>query len=75
MSGKNIWTTTNKNGGWDVRVEGSSRVSRHFETKVEAMEYGRGRAIKNSSEHFIQNKNGRIGSRNSYGNDPHPPRG
>jgi hypothetical protein len=26
-------------------------------------------------EHIIENMNGEIGQRNSYGNDPHPPKG
>lgn len=75
MAGRNIWTTTDKNGGWNVRVEGNNRISRHFDRKIEAIEYGRDRAINNRSEHFIQNRDGRIGSRNSYGNDPYPPLG
>jgi hypothetical protein len=32
-------------------------------------------AIKRKTEHKIQNKEGRITERNSYGHDPFPPRG
>jgi len=32
-------------------------------------------AILRSTEHIIKSQDGKIGSRNSYGHDPHPPRG
>ena len=43
--------------------------------KTEAVKKGRERAIANKSEHIIHDKKGLISERNSYGNDPHPPKG
>jgi Uncharacterized protein conserved in bacteria (DUF2188) len=44
-------------------------------TKAQAQAKGREMAIEWKTEHKIQNKDGRIAERNSYGNDPFPPRG
>lgn len=61
--------------GWAVKSEGASRAARVFETQREAIAYGRKQAIKHSGELFIHGSNGQIRERNSYGNDPHPPKG
>ncbi len=47
--------------------------SRHA-AKEEAVEKGRRLAMGNKSEHYIHNMDGTIGKRNSYGNDPNPPK-
>jgi hypothetical protein len=46
-----------------------------YKTKAAAQAAGRKTAISQKAEHVIHNMNGRIGERNSYGNDPHPPKG
>ena len=61
--------------GWGVKGEGNSKVTRVFETQRDAIAYGRQQAINQSSELLIHGQNGQIRERNSYGNDPHPPRG
>ncbi len=61
--------------GWANKVEGNERVSNTASTKAEAQDKGRDMARKNRSEHLVHNKDGQIGQRNSYGNDPHPPKG
>ena len=61
--------------GWAVKSEGSSRASRVFETQQEAIARGREIAINQQSELFIHNRQGQIRERNTYGNDPHPPKG
>ncbi len=61
--------------GWANRREGSDRVSRKYATKEEARQAGRNTAKRQGTEHIIHKKNGTIGERNSYGKDPHPPRG
>jgi len=43
--------------------------------KAEAQAAGRAAAMKDGVEHLIHKKDGTIGNRNSYGNDPHPPKG
>ena len=44
-------------------------------TKADAQATGREMAMQDKTEHLIHNKDGQIGGRNSYGNDPHPPKG
>ena len=65
----------NPSGGWDVKRGGGSRASSHHDTKQEAI--GRGREISRnqSTELRIHNRDGRIASSDSHGNDPHPPKG
>jgi hypothetical protein len=61
--------------GWANRREGSDRVSRTFDTKTQAQDAGRDTARREHTEHVIHRKDGTIGEKNSYGNDPHPPPG
>ena len=61
--------------GWGVRGEGNDRLTKHFSTQREAIDYGRDIARKNGSELRIQGQDGKIREAFSYGNDPHPPKG
>lgn len=61
--------------GWANRRAGSERVSKLFDTKREAQQAGREIAKREATEHVIHKEDGKIGERNSYGNDPHPPKG
>jgi uncharacterized protein YdaT len=63
------------NGDWAVRGEGNERVTETFDTQREAIERGRAIAINQGSELFIHRPDGRIRERNTYGDDPFPPRG
>lgn len=74
MSGKNQHVVPHNNG-WGIKGEGNERVTKHFETQQEAIEYGREIAQNQQSELLIHNQKGRIRDRNSYGNDPFPPAG
>ena len=65
----------NHNGGWDVKASGAKRATKHFETKAPAVEFGRNIAKKQHTEFFNHGKDGKIQSRDSYGNDPFPPKG
>lgn len=60
---------------WGVRGEGNSRMTEYFDTQREAIARAREIAINQQSEMFIHGKNGRIRERNTYGEDPFPPRG
>lgn len=62
-------------GEWKVRREGSTRASKVFSTKTEAIDYGRKVGQDERLELYIHNMDGRIADRRSYGNDPFPPRG
>ena len=62
-------------GGWGNQVQGNERISNTAQAKVEAQKVGREMAIERRTEHIVKNQDGKIGSRNSYGRDPHPPKG
>ena len=64
-----------RNGKWAVRKSGSYRVSRYFNTQSEAIEAARDIARRQRTELYIHGSDGRIRERNSYGNDPFPPKG
>lgn len=63
------------NGAWAVRGAGNSRLTSRHETQAEAIAAARNIARNNGSELFIHGMNGQFRERNSYGNDPYPPRG
>ncbi len=71
----NYWTHPRPDGNWGSKKEGASRDSRVFETQKEAWDYSREQAKQNNSEAFLQNKQGQIRERNSFGHDPYPPKG
>ncbi len=61
--------------GWAVKGAGNERATSVHATQYEAYDAGRAIAINNRSELFIHDRKGRIRERNSYGNDPFPPKG
>ncbi|MCE7977114.1 MAG: DUF2188 domain-containing protein [Nitrospira sp. NTP1] len=65
----------NPQGGWDVKRGGSERASSHHDTKREATDQAREVSRNQGTELRIHNLNGRIGSSDSHGGDPNPPRG
>ncbi|WP_346008628.1 DUF2188 domain-containing protein [Janibacter terrae] len=71
---KNIHTVP-AGGGWANLREGAQRASSTHATKAEAQAAGRAAAKKDAVEHLVHKKDGTIGERNSYGNDPNPPKG
>lgn len=74
MANKNV-ETYHEDGKWKNRVQGNSRASNTAETKSEAQAEGRRMAQDRKVEHVVKNLDGKISARNSYGNDPHPPKG
>ena len=67
--------TTHPEGGWQVKAAGASRATVRTDTQQQAYNIGRQIAINQNSELFVHNTQGQIRQRNSYGNDPFPPRG
>ncbi len=61
-------------GGWDVKIGGSDKASKHFETKQPAVDYARDLAKKQAAELVIHKKDGTISTKDSHGNDPCPPK-
>ncbi len=62
-------------GGWAVQGEGNSRATAVHDTQSAAIEQARDIARNNQSEILIHGRNGQIRERDSYGNDPFPPKG
>ena len=71
----NQHVTPHPKGGWQVIGGGNSRATVRTETQQQAIERAREIAIKQRSELLIHGENGRIRQKNSYGNDPYPPKG
>jgi len=61
-------------GGWAVKKSGAAKSSRSFDKKSEAILYARTISKKEQTELFIHRKDGTIQNRNSYGQDPFPPK-
>lgn len=61
--------------GWAVRGEGNGRDTSHHKTQEQAREAAREIAINQRSEVVIHNREGQIRDKDSYGNDPNPPKG
>lgn len=61
--------------GWGVKGEGNERLTSRHDTQGRAIEAAREIAIRNRSEVVIHRPDGRIRDRDSYGNDPFPPKG
>lgn len=71
--GKNQWVSP-RGDKWGVHGEGNSRDTKQFERKSDAVDYAKGIAKRQQSELIIQKQNGQIQSKDSYGNDPCPPK-
>ena len=61
--------------GWQVKRDGGQKASHVVDTKKEAIEIARKISTNQSTELQIHNKDGKIGSRDSHGRDPYPPKG
>lgn len=75
MYKKNEHVTKRDDGKWQVKGEGNKRASAITNTQAEAIVIARDLAMKNKSELLIHGKDGKIREKNSYGNDPFPPKG
>jgi hypothetical protein len=61
--------------GWGIRGEGNQRLTSLHESQSQAIEAAREIARNQRCELLVHGRNGRIRERNSYGNDPYPPKG
>ena len=74
MSKKNQHVVPHSDG-WAVKGEGNQRATSIHSTQRDAIGAARDIARNQGSEMFIHGENGRIRERNTYGNDPFPPKG
>ena len=73
--GKNQHVTPHPKGGWQVKRAGGSKATVRTSTQKEAADIARRIAINQKSERLIHSATGKIRQKDSYGNDPHPPKG
>ena len=73
MAGKNQHVVPSGDQ-WAVRGENNSRVTGYYPTQSDAIGSARNIAINQRSEVVIHRPNGEFRDRDSYGNDPHPPK-
>ncbi len=72
--GKNQHVVPHDNG-WAVKGEQNSKATAVTGTQQDAINIARDIAKNQQSELLIHGQNGRIRERDSYGNDPYPPKG
>ena len=60
--------------GWAVKGEGNSKPTAVTNTQQDAIDVAKEIAKNQQSELLIHGKDGQIRARNSYGNDPFPPK-
>lgn len=61
--------------GWANRRAGAERASKRFARKADAERAARETARRERTEQISHRRDGTIGERRSYGNDPYPPKG
>ncbi len=72
---KNQHVTPHRDGGWQVKGAGNDRATVRRNTQAEAIARATEIARNQQSEVVIHRENGQIRDKNSYGNDPYPPKG
>ncbi|KAA9331261.1 DUF2188 domain-containing protein [Adhaeribacter soli] len=71
--GKNQHVVKHPNG-WAIKGAGNEKATKVTHTQEQAVRVAKGIASNQQSELFIHGRNGRIRERNSFGNDPFPPK-
>lgn len=71
----NQHVTPHPDGGWQVKGAGNSKATVRTTTQSDAITRAREIAINKGAEVVIHRPNGQIRDKNSYGNDPFPPKG
>ncbi|WP_040557578.1 DUF2188 domain-containing protein [Reinekea blandensis] len=74
MSGKNQHVVK-RDDGWAVKGAGNKKDTSHHRTQEEARQAAVEIARNQKSEVVIHGRDGKIRDKDSYGNDPHPPKG
>ena len=72
---QNYHVTRRPDKRWNVIKEGNERASYVADTQEAARQKARELAIKDKAEVMIHGMDNKIRARDSYGNDPHPPKG
>jgi uncharacterized protein DUF2188 len=75
MSNKDVHVTPRPDGGWGVGRAGAQRQSSLHGTQASAEAEGRRLARQDGVEFNLHGRNGQVREKDSYGNDPNPPKG
>jgi hypothetical protein len=71
--GKNQWVVRHDDK-WAVKGEGNKKATKVTDIQKQAINVAKGIAQNQKSELIIQGRDGKIRSKDSYGNDPCPPK-
>jgi hypothetical protein len=74
MSKKNQHVVPTKDGNWGVRGEGNSKLTKVTPTQSDAINVAQDIAKNQKAEVVIHRRDGTIRDKDSYGNDPCPPK-
>ena len=74
MSKKNQHVVPTKDGNWGVRGEGNSKLTKVTLTQSDAIAVAQDIAKNQKVEVVIHKRDGTIRDKDSYGNDPCPPK-
>ena len=72
---KSQHVTPHSSGGWQVKGANNQKATSVHKTQEQARQAAIGIARNKGSEVVVHNKQGVIRQKNSYGNDPFPPKG
>lgn len=72
--GKNQHVTKHPDGGWQVKGAGNEKATKVTDTQKQAIDAAIPIAKHQKSEVVIHGENGKIRDKDSYGNDPNPPK-
>jgi uncharacterized protein YdaT len=72
--GKNQHVTKHSGGGWQVKGAGNEKATKITETQKQAIDDATKIAKHQKSEVVIHGTDGKIRDKDSYGNDPNPPK-
>lgn len=74
MEKKSYHVIPKSNGEWSVKRTGAERATGNYASKKTAVTNAKKLVLKSGGELIIHEKDGRIKERDSYGNDPKPPK-
>ena len=61
-------------GGWRVFRSGAGRATRVFDSQKDAVDFAKAQARKAQADVYVHRRDGTIQERDSYGQEPLPPR-
>lgn len=73
MTTKSHHVVPDPDGGWSVIKRDAARASKHFDSKEEAVVWGRQVSRKHRTEFVIHKKDGTVETKDSYRPEPLPP--